>query len=141
MRRSTAARTPSHTVSRGSRNKQPRAFDGGERVRVVGEDDIPLDVCTPDQMQRYLNAPNAEVKRRKDGSIRLVRLRSVGDDRAHLGENHGRSTVTTERVRNDWGTLVGSDLNLQHKATSAAWGVTAVKIRPVTGGEPSLQGQ
>jgi hypothetical protein len=68
-----------------------------------------------------LNAPNAEVRRRADGSIRLVQLRSMGDDRGHLGEFHGRSTVTTERVRNDWGKLVGSDLNLKHKETCTAW--------------------
>lgn len=90
-------------------------------MRVVGEDDILIDVCTPDRLGRYLDAPNAEVKRRADGSIRLIRLRSIGDDRGHLGENHGRSTVTTERVRDDWGNLVGSDLNLKHKETCANW--------------------
>ena len=109
------------TVSRGSREEQPRAFDGARRVRVVGEDGLVIDVCPPDRLARYLTAPNAEVKRRSDGSIKLVRLRSVGDDRGHLGENHGRSTVTTERVRNDSGELVGSAKNLKHKETCAAW--------------------
>jgi len=123
------------TASRGSREKQPRAFEGKGRVAVVGEDNVLVDVCTPDRLERYLNAPNAQVKRRQDGSIRLVRLASAGDDRGHLGEHHGRSTVTTERVRDEWGALVGSDLNLQHKKTSAAWGPPADRIRPaVTGG-------
>jgi hypothetical protein len=137
----TAARPHSDTASRGSRDKQPRALEAARRVRVVGEDDILLDVCAPDQLGRYLTAPNAEVKRRTDGSVRLIRLLSMGDDRGHLGENHGRSTVTTERVHNDWGSLVGSELNLQHKATSAAWGAPAVKLCPATGEAPSLQDQ
>lgn len=107
------------TVSRGSRGQQPRALYGGKGVRVVGEDDVLIDVCPPDRLGRYLAAPNAEVKRRSDGSVRFVRLRSVGDDRGHLGEGHGRSTVTTERVRNDWGKLIGSDLNLKHKQSCA----------------------
>ena len=108
-------------VSRGSRDKQPRAFGGGRGVRVVGEDDVLITVCTPEAVERYLRAPNAEVKRRKVGSIKFIRLRSVDDDRGHLGENHGRSTVTTERIRNDWGQLVGSDRNLKHKQSCAAW--------------------
>src|SRR5258707_1510729 len=95
-----AIRPASDTVSRGSRKQQPRALGGGRGVRVVGEDDLLIDVCPPERLGRYLSAPNAEVKRRADGSIRLVHLRSPGDDRGHLGEYHGRSTVTTERVRN-----------------------------------------
>src|SRR5215472_1551109 len=110
-----AARLHPDTASRGSRDKQPRAFGEGRRVRVVGEDDVLVDICPPDRLGRYLGAPNAEVKRRADGSIRLVQLRSVGDDRGHVGENHGRSTITTERVRNDYGMLVGSDVNRKHK--------------------------
>ena len=109
------------TVSRGSRQKQPRAFGGNRRVPVLGENDDLVAVCTADRLGAYLSAPNAEVEKRTDGSIKLVRLRSKGDDRGHQGERHGRSTVTTERVRNDWGTLVGSDLNLKHKETCAAW--------------------
>src|ERR1039458_8531416 len=97
------------TVSRGSREKQPRAFEAGRRVRVAGEDDVLLEVCAPERLAFYLAATNAEVKRRKDGSIRLIRLRSAGDDRGHLGEDHGRSTITTERVRGEWGAIVGSD--------------------------------
>jgi hypothetical protein len=90
-------------------------------VRIVGEDDVPIEVCPPDRLGRYLGAANAEVKRRKDGSIKYIRLLPCGDDRGHLGENHGRSTVMTERVRNDWGALVGSDLNLAHKQLCTRW--------------------
>jgi hypothetical protein len=127
-----APRPSPDTVSRGSREKQPRAFGEAGRVRVVSEDDFLIDVCPQNRLGRYLAAPNAEVKRRPDGSIRLVRLRSLGDDRGHLGENHGRSTVTTERVRNDWGVLVGGNFNLDHKATSASWGAPAVTPVPNT---------
>ena len=81
---------------------------------ILGENDVLVDVCTPDRLRGYLAAPNVEVKRRADGSIKFIRLRSVGNDLGRQGECHGRSTVTTERVRNDWGTLVGSDLNVQH---------------------------
>jgi hypothetical protein len=110
-------------------------------VRVVGEDDVLLEVCAPERLDRYLGAPNVEVKRRKDGSIRLIRLHSAGDDRGHLGENHGRSTTTTERVHGEWGALVGSNLNRQHKATSTSWGAPAVPVRPEPARERNLQGQ
>jgi hypothetical protein len=119
-----------NTVSRGSREQQPRAFGDERRVRIVGQDDTLIEVCPPDRLGRYLAAPNAEVKRRRDGSIRLIRLLSFGDDRGHLGENHGRSTVTTERVRNDWGQLVGSDCNLKHKEICASWGQPISKNSP-----------
>jgi hypothetical protein len=101
-------------------------------VRVVGENDFLVDVCPLERLGRYLAAPNVEVKRKKDGSIRLVRLLPTGcDDRRHLGEQHGRSTMTTERVRGQWGAVVGSDANsnLQHKDSNAAWGAPAVKVR------------
>jgi hypothetical protein len=136
-----AARPVPDTVSRGSREKQPRAFEAGRRVRVVGEDDLLLEVCAPERLGRYLTAANAEVKRRQDGSIRLVRLRSAGDDRGHLGEDHGRSTITTERVRNDWGRLVGSDLNLKYKETCKTWGSPAVEVRPEIARKRNLEGQ
>jgi hypothetical protein len=97
---------------------------------VLGENDFVMDVCTTaDRLAPYLAAPNAEVKKRADGSIRLVRLLGGSDDRGHLRERHGRSTVTTERVRNDWGGFVGSDRNLQHKPSSASWGAPAVQVR------------
>ena len=117
------------TVSRGSRQKQPRVFDEGRRVPVVGENDVLVEVCSADHLDRYLNAPNAEVIKRTDGSIRLIRLLSLGDDRGRQGECRGRSTVTTERVRNEWGDLVGGDFNLQHKKASPTWRTPAVKVR------------
>jgi hypothetical protein len=128
-----AGRPHPDTVFRGSRKQQPRAFDAGRRVPVVGEDDVLIDVCAPDRLGHYLAAPNAEVRRRKDGSIRLVRLRAAGDDRGHRGEGHGRSTVTTERVRNDWGGLVGSDLNLKHKQTCNTWGTAHSELAAFKG--------
>ena len=123
-----AVRPIPDAASRGSR-QQPRAFGEGRRVRVLGEGDVLIDVCSPEQAARYVNATNAEVKRRKDGSIRLVRLVPMGDDRGHAGERHGRSTVTTERVKNDWGMLVGSSFNLKHKETASDWGAAAVTIQ------------
>jgi len=90
-------------------------------VPVLGENGVLIDVCTADRLGGYLAAPNVEVKRKTDGSIKLVRLRSGGDDRGHQGESHGRSTVTTERIRNDWGELVGSDLNVKHKEICVTW--------------------
>jgi hypothetical protein len=123
-----AARPVPETDFRGSREKQPRAFEGARSVRVVGEDDVLVEVCSPESARRYLLATNAEVKRRADGSIRFVRLRSHGEDRGHLGECHGRSTVTTERVSNDWGGLVGSNFNLKHKENCDAWAGAASKV-------------
>lgn len=122
-------RQKAETVSRGSRQKQPRVFDRARRVPVLGEHDALIDVCTPDGLQSYLAAPNAEVNRRADGSIKFIRLRSVGDDRGHPGERHGRSNVTTERVRNDWGDLVGGDFNLKHKAADASWGALTIPMQ------------
>jgi hypothetical protein len=84
------------TVSPGSREKKPGAFNSSRRVPVLGENDVLVDVCTPDRLRGYLAAPNVEVKRRADGSIKFVRLRSVGND-------------------------LGRDLNVQHKEASATW--------------------
>jgi hypothetical protein len=108
-------RLTTDTVSRGSREKQPRAFDEGRRVPVLGENDTLVDVCTPDRLGAYLAAPNVEVKRRTDGSIKLVRLRSMGDDRGHQGECHRGSIISDEHVRNDGRLLVRSHLNLKHE--------------------------
>lgn len=86
--------------------------------------------CSQDGAKRYLPAPNVEVKKSADGSIKYIRLLSNGDDRGHAGECHGRSTVTTERVRNDWGDLVGGNTRLQHKRNCSAWGAPPVRIKP-----------
>jgi hypothetical protein len=109
-------------VSRGSRENEPRAFAVGRGVRVIGEDGNLIEVCPPDRLDRYLAAANADVKRRADGSIRLIRLRSTGDDHRQPRGSFGKSTITTERVRNDWGVILGSDLTLQHKKTCLTWG-------------------
>jgi hypothetical protein len=122
-------RQDTETVSRGSRQKQPRAFERAGRVPVLGEGDALIDVCTPDRLKSYLTAPNAEIKRRADGSIKFIRLRSVGEDRGHFGERHGRSNVTTERVRNDLGDFVGGDFNLKHKVTDTGWRAPIIPIQ------------
>ncbi len=124
-----ADRLEPHTVSLGSRDKQPRAFDGARPVRVLGENGTLIDVCTPERLRGYLAAANVEVHKRTDGSIKYIRLLPLGDDRGHTGERHGQSTITTERVRNDWGGLIGGDTNLQHKRNCTAWGAPAVRIK------------
>jgi hypothetical protein len=98
-------------------------------VPVLGENGVLIDVCTAHRLSAYSAAPNAEVKKRADGSIKFIRLRAAGDDRGHQGECHGSSNVTTERVRNDWGNLVGGDSNLKHKATCTTWGAPAIPIQ------------
>jgi hypothetical protein len=119
------------TVSRGPRDKQPRAFGGGRGVRIVGSDDGLIEVCTSEKrLKSYKDAPNAEVKYRTDGSIRLIRLLGYGDDRGHLGEKHGRSTVTTQRERDDWGGLIGSEANRKHKHTCYSWPPPKVSTDP-----------
>ena len=67
-------------------------------------------------IRRLLAAPNAVPVRKHGGELVGIRLLSLGDDRGHSGELHGRSTVTTERVRNDHGIYIGGDLNVKHKA-------------------------
>ncbi len=69
-----------------------------------------------EQIRRLLDAPNAAPVRTHGGKLVGIRLHSFGDDRGHTGERHGRSTITTERVVNDLGVYIGSDLNLKHKA-------------------------
>jgi hypothetical protein len=66
-------------------------------------------------IRRLLTAPNAVPVRKHDGDLVGIRLLSMGDDRGHSGERHGRSTVTTERVRNDNGVYIGWDRNVKHK--------------------------
>jgi hypothetical protein len=65
--------------------------------------------------------------RKHAGELVGIRLLSLGDDRGHAGERHGQSTVTTERVRNDWGVLVGGNLNLKHKENCDTWGSPVLK--------------
>ena len=100
--------------------KQTRAFDRGRTVRVFGDAgnfiqrlDSLRDAAA---ITRLLAAPNAEPVRRHSGALVGIRLLSLGDDRGYSGERHGRSTVTTERVRNDHGLYIGWYRNLQHKS-------------------------
>ena len=99
---------------------QTRAFEGGRVVRVFGETGNFIQRLDPardaDAIRRLLAAPNAVPVRRHAGELVGIRLLSCGDDRGHAGERHGRSTVTTERVRNDRGVYIGGDRNLKHKS-------------------------
>jgi hypothetical protein len=115
--------------------KQGREFEGGGAVRVFSEDGYFIArlhaLRDSEQIRRLLDAPNSEAVRKHGGKLVGIKLLSFGDDRGHLGEQHGRSTVTTERVRNDWGALVGSDSNLKHKEkTCDTWGSPAGKTAP-----------
>ena len=99
--------------------KQTRAFDRGRVVRVFGEAgnliqrlDSSRDA---DTIRRLMAAPNAVPVRKHGGELVGIRLLSLGDDRGHSGERHGRSTVTTERVRNDHGIYIGWSRNVKHK--------------------------
>jgi hypothetical protein len=99
--------------------QQTRAFEGGRVVRVVGETGNFIQRLDPardaDAIRRLLAAPNAVPVRKHGGELVGIRLLSLGDDRGCAGERHGRSTVTTERVRNDHGVYIGGDRNLKHK--------------------------
>ena len=115
--------------------KQGREFEGSGAVRVFSVDGYFVtrlsSLKDSEQIRRLLRAPNAEAVRKHDGKLVGIKLLSFGDDRGDSGERHGRSTVTTERVRNDRGALVGSDLNLKHKErTCNTWGTPAVTVRP-----------
>jgi hypothetical protein len=91
-------------------------------VRVFGEDGYFIMRLDPsrnaEDIRRLLAAPNAVPVRRHAGELVGIRLLSCGDDRGHAGERHGRSTVTTERVRNDRGIYIGGDRNLKHKSAN-----------------------
>jgi hypothetical protein len=122
--------------------KQGRAFEGGGAVRVVSEGNYLVMRLHPtrdaQQIHRLLAAPNAEPLRTHSGRLVGIRLLSFGDDRGHSGERHGRSTVTTERVLNDDGILVGGDRTLKHKAENVnhsspppVWAADAPRGGPV----------
>jgi hypothetical protein len=122
--------------------KQGRAVDGAGTVRVFSEGDylvIKLNASRDaEQIRRLLAAPNAEAVRKHSGKLVGIRLLSYGNDRGQSGERHGRSTVTTERVRNDTGGLIGGDLNLKHRAENVihalrppAWAASSPVNGPV----------
>lgn len=96
-----------------------RAFDGRTTVRVFGDAGNFIQALDPArgaaEIRRLLAAPNAVAVRKHSGELVGIRLLSLGDDRGHAGEYPGRSTVTTERVRNDRGIYIGADWNLKHK--------------------------
>ena len=100
--------------------KQGRAFEGTRTVRVFGARGnfiVALNSLRDgEQISRLLAAPNTEAVHRHSGGLTGIRVLSFGNDWGGSGERHGRSTVTTERVRNDIGMLIGGDQNLKHKA-------------------------
>jgi hypothetical protein len=99
--------------------KQGRESGHGGVVRVFAEDGYivaRLDRSSDsEQIRRLLAAPNAVPVRKHAGELVGIRLLSLGDDRGHAGERHGRSTITTERVRNDHGVYIGGNRTLKHK--------------------------
>ena len=103
--------------------KQARAFEGSGAVRIFGENGFLVarlhSTRDAEEIRRLLAAPNAVPVRTHGGKLTGIRLLSLGDDRGHAGEQHGNSLITTERVRNDGGQLVGGVLNLKHKAENA----------------------
>ena len=100
--------------------KQTRASEGGRVVRVFGENGYFIKRLDPSRaaevIRRLLGATNAVPVRKHAGELVGIRLLSLGDDRGRTGGRHGRSTVTTERVRNDSGLYIGGDWNLKHKS-------------------------
>jgi hypothetical protein len=128
-----AARPNSKTSLRRDGEKQGRAFDAGRPVRVFNEFDFLVARLHPShdaaQILRLLAAPNAVPVQKHGGTLVAIRLQSFGDDRGHAGEHHGRSTVTTERVRNDDGQYVGTHKNVKHKENCETWGNLAVRVR------------
>jgi hypothetical protein len=103
--------------------KQGRAFEARGVVRVFSAGDYLVGRLQLDrdsaQIQRLLGAPNALAVRNRAGKLVGIRLHANGDDRGQRGESHGRSSVSTERVINDFGNYVGSDRNLKHKLENA----------------------
>ena len=79
-----------------------------------------------EQIRRLMGAPNAQAVRDHGGDLVGIKLLSFADDRGHAGERHGSSTVTTERVRNDVGQLLGTHQTRQHKRSCESWGHLAI---------------
>jgi hypothetical protein len=116
-------------------------FDGAGTVRVFDEYDylvVKLNASRDaEQIRRLLKAPNAEAVRKHGGKLVGIRLLSFGNDSGDPGERHGRSTVTTERIRNDAGGLIGSKHNLKHKAENVEHALPLL----AWAAETSLRGQ
>lgn len=122
--------------------KKGPAFDGSGAVRVFSEDGFLVARLIPardaERIRRLLTAPNAVPVHTHGGKLVGIRLLSFGDDRGHLGEPHGTSIITTERVVNDQGAYVGSDRTLKHKwenvthaSPPPAWARDVSRGRPV----------
>jgi hypothetical protein len=77
--------------------KQTRAFAVAGRVRVINHEGAVIDICAPDRLQRYLDAPNVELIHAHGGKLVAIKLLSVGDDRGHLGEGQ-RSSARSLRA-------------------------------------------
>ncbi len=75
--------------------KKTREFTSARRVRVFNDEGVLIDLCPPDRLRRYLDAPNAELVHSHGGKLIAVKLRSVGDERGHLGEKHGGNSRRT----------------------------------------------
>jgi hypothetical protein len=129
----TAAKAVSKQSLRRDGKKEGRESEGGGAVRVFGQNGFLVACLNPfhdaAQIRRLLDAPNAVPVRKHSGKIVGIRLLSFGDDRCHSGEQHGRSTVTIERVRNDEGQYVGSHKNVKHKRNCETWGKSGGQCR------------
>lgn len=77
--------------------KQARPFTTVARRVAIVSDAGDHFMCGAGCVQRYLNAPNAELIVTHGGKLRAIKLHSVGDDRGHSAEHHGNSVFTTKR--------------------------------------------
>ena len=132
------ARPNSQTTFRGAA-KQARESEGGGGVRVFSVTGFLVarlhQSRDAGQIRRLLAAPNSVAVRTNSGRLAGIRLLSFGDDRGRSGERHGRSTVTTERVRNDAAQYVGSEKNVKHKEICKAWGSNIERTNRDCGGD------
>lgn len=119
MKLSTAEPSMFQTTFREA-EKQTRAFEVGKRVRIFNSENALVDVCAIDRAERYLRAPNSQLLRTHGGKIIGIKLLSFGDDRNHSVEHHGSSLTTTQRVRNDQGTIIAPDFAVAHKGITEA---------------------
>jgi hypothetical protein len=81
-----------------------------------------LSKCDADRIERYLSAPNVEIIRSNRGMLVAIKLRSVGDDSGHLGEQHGNSNKTTrmERGENEHRWSNGRNVRVRHPFSPSA---------------------
>jgi hypothetical protein len=136
------ARTSAQTSSRLD-EKQGRAFEGARGVRVLGAGGYFIATLNSlrdaEQIRRLLDAPNAQPVCSHRGDLKAIIVFSFGDDRGAPGERHGRSTITTERVRSDAGELIGSHCNLKHKTENVKHGLPEPRWALETGRRMALR--